>query len=276
MCEDAFVFLRATNWRWAETILEVCPDLAGTPAVLAVGDIHLENFGTWTDKEGRLCWGVNDYDEAAEMPYILDLVRLATSAVLAAAPSQVSLKAICTSVLEGYAHGLEAPEAFVLDREHLWLRSPMPEIPDEPTRDDALAALALLDELISKSPFADEPSKSVALSGLITPCVRGAFAVSPMHLVTAPVAGSGKWFLWDMAAAISSGQQRMPVIAAGNEEETEKRLTGVMLTGQPLISIDNVNGELKGDFLCQAIEQHFLDVRPLGRSNIVRVSRQAA
>jgi hypothetical protein len=44
-----------------------------------------------------------------------------------------------------------------------------------------------------------------------------------------------------------------------------------MLTGQPLISIDNVNGELKGDFLCQAIEQHFLDVRPLGRSNIVRI-----
>ena len=63
----------------------------------------------------------------------------------------------------------------------------------------------------------------------------------------------------------------MPVIAAGNEEETAKRLTGVMLTGQPLISIDNVNGELKGDFLCQAIEQHFLDIRPLGRSDIVRI-----
>ena len=148
---------------------------------------------------------------------------------------------------------------------------PMPEIPDEPTRDDALAALALLDELISESPFADEPSKSVALSGLITPVVRGAFAVAPMHSSSAPVAGSGKSFLWDMAAGISSGQQRMPVIAAGNEEETAKRLTGVMLTGQPLISIDNVNGELKGDFLCQAIEQHFLDIRPLGRSDIVRI-----
>jgi len=123
MCDSAFVFLRATYWRWAETIFEVCPDLAETPAVLAVGDIHLENFGTWTDKEGRICWGVNDYDEAAEMPYILDLVRLATSATLAAAPSQISLKTICTSLLEGYARGLEAPEAFVLDRDHLWLRS---------------------------------------------------------------------------------------------------------------------------------------------------------
>ena len=74
MRDSAFAFLRATYWRWAETILEVCPDLAKAPAVLAVGDIHLENFGTWRDAEGRLIWGVNDYDEAAEMPYLLDLV----------------------------------------------------------------------------------------------------------------------------------------------------------------------------------------------------------
>ena len=42
-----------------------------------------ENFGTWRDAEGRLIWGVNDFDEAARMPYALDIVRLATSAVLA-------------------------------------------------------------------------------------------------------------------------------------------------------------------------------------------------
>ena len=51
--------------------------------MLAVGDIHIENFGTWRDEEGRLVWGVNDFDDAAEMPYALDLVRLAASAVLA-------------------------------------------------------------------------------------------------------------------------------------------------------------------------------------------------
>ncbi|HEY0223202.1 MAG TPA: DUF2252 family protein [Pseudolabrys sp.] len=120
--ESAFTFLRATYWRWAETILDVCPDLAGAPALLAVGDIHLENFGTWRDQEGRLVWGVNDYDETAEMPYILDLVRLATSAALASTPDQLSLKAICSNVFEGYEHGVESPEAFVLDRQHMWLR----------------------------------------------------------------------------------------------------------------------------------------------------------
>ena len=123
MRASAFAFLRATYWRWAEAILDVCPDLANAPAVLAVGDVHLENFGTWRDDEGRLIWGVNDYDEAAEMPYILDLVRLATSAALATTAKQISLKAICANILEGYEHGIEAPEAFVLDRQHMWLRT---------------------------------------------------------------------------------------------------------------------------------------------------------
>ena len=147
----------------------------------------------------------------------------------------------------------------------------MAPIPDEPTRDDALRALALLEDLVCESPFEDEASKSVALSGLITPVVRGAMPVAPMHASSAPTAGTGKSFLWDLVAAISIGQRRIPVVSASNVEETEKRLAGVILTGQPLVSIDNVNGELKGDFLAQAIEQHYLNVRPLGASKIVQV-----
>jgi hypothetical protein len=56
--------------------MDIVPELADAPKVLAVGDIHLENFGTWRDADGRLVWGVNDYDEAADMPYTLDLLRL--------------------------------------------------------------------------------------------------------------------------------------------------------------------------------------------------------
>ena len=80
MSDGAFTFLRATYWRWAERDPDICSDLASAPKVLAVGDIHVENYGTWRDNEGRLVWGVNDFDEAAVMPYALDLVRLATSA----------------------------------------------------------------------------------------------------------------------------------------------------------------------------------------------------
>jgi Uncharacterized protein conserved in bacteria (DUF2252) len=123
MADSPFGFLRATYWRWAETILEVCPDLAEAPWVLAVGDIHLENFGTWRDVEGRIVWGVNDFDEAAEMPYALDLVRLAASAVLAESPECPPLESVCGHIVEGYESGLESPNAFVLDRQHMWMRT---------------------------------------------------------------------------------------------------------------------------------------------------------
>jgi hypothetical protein len=122
MRESPFVFLRATYWRWAETILEVCPDLADATPVLAVGDIHLENFGTWRDADGRLVWGVNDFDEAAQMPYALDLVRLAASALLANPGRGGAATEMCAAVLEGYAQGLRAPRPIVLDRDWAWLR----------------------------------------------------------------------------------------------------------------------------------------------------------
>ena len=120
-----FPFLRATYYRWAQVWPEVCPDLAKAPKVLAVGDLHVENFGTWRDVEGRLIWGVNDFDEAHPMAYANDLVRLAVSAHLAAEMGHLALKRndICDSILEGYRESLnEHGRPFVLGEDHRWLR----------------------------------------------------------------------------------------------------------------------------------------------------------
>src|SRR2546426_8632632 len=83
MAEDGFSFLRATFYRWAQLFPALFPKLARAPKVLGVGDLHVENYGTWRDAEGRLVWGINDFDEACPLPYTNDLVRLATSAWLA-------------------------------------------------------------------------------------------------------------------------------------------------------------------------------------------------
>jgi putative DNA primase/helicase len=148
---------------------------------------------------------------------------------------------------------------------------PMPVIRDQPTREDALKALALIEGLLVGFPFVDNVARAVALSAIITPIVRGAFPVTPMHASRAPTAGSGKSFLWDTVAAIAIGQL-MPVMSTGaNEEETEKRLGAAMLTAQPLISIDNISGELGGDALCQIIERPVVEIRILGRSERVRI-----
>lgn len=148
-------------------------------------------------------------------------------------------------------------------------------LPVKPTRQHAERALALLLDLLSGFPFVDDASRSVALSALITPVVRGAMPVAPLHAMRAPTPGSGKSFLVDIASAIATGQ-RCPVIAAGRtEEENQKRLGAALLAGQPLVSIDNLNGELSGDALCQMVERPVVEVRPLGRSELVRIESRA-
>src|SRR5262245_21909146 len=69
MRRNSLSFLRATFFRWCKLIEIWFSELKGAPAVLAVGDAHIENFGTWRDAEGRLVWGINDFDDACLMPY---------------------------------------------------------------------------------------------------------------------------------------------------------------------------------------------------------------
>src|SRR5438309_5426021 len=125
MRESPFAFLRATFYRWLQLWKELCATEASAPAVLAVGDLHIENFGTWRDSEGRLIWGINDFDEAAELPYTNDLLRLATSAILAADEGHLALKPkdACEAILDGYGKSLdEHGGAFVLEEPNKWLR----------------------------------------------------------------------------------------------------------------------------------------------------------
>jgi hypothetical protein len=122
MMSNSFVFLRATYWRWAENIFDICRDMASAPQLLAIGDTHLENFGTWRDAEGRLVWGANDFDDAAVMPYTLDLIRLAASAILARSGDGPPARRISELILGGYRRGLAAPMPVILERDHKWLR----------------------------------------------------------------------------------------------------------------------------------------------------------
>jgi hypothetical protein len=116
-----FPFLRATYYRWAQIWTDVCPEPAGAPKVLAVGDLHVENFGTWRDKEGRLIWGINDFDEAWMLPYTNDLIRLSTSALMANMACET--KSGVEAILQGYTQCLEGGgRPFALAEHHHALR----------------------------------------------------------------------------------------------------------------------------------------------------------
>ncbi len=120
MRRDPFLFLRATCFRWAGNAAALCPDLAHAHAVPSVGDAHAGNFGLWRDADSRLVWGVNDYDEAAMLPWPFDLVRLAASLILAGDGGHAGK--IADQVIAGYRDALIDPRAFVLERDHIWLR----------------------------------------------------------------------------------------------------------------------------------------------------------
>jgi Uncharacterized protein conserved in bacteria (DUF2252) len=125
MATTPFAFLRATFYRWVQVWTLRCPDVAAAPHVLAVGDLHTENFGSWRDAEGRLVWGVNDFDEAYPMAYTNDLVRLATSVRLSILAGRMRLtpRRACDAIANGYRAALKGGGTpYVLAEQHAVLR----------------------------------------------------------------------------------------------------------------------------------------------------------
>lgn len=125
LAEDPSAFLRGTFYRWMQLLPEVCRKAAQAPEVLAVGDLHAANFGTWQNARGELVWGINDFDEAAPLPYTFDLIRLAVSVAVAGDSQELAtgLEEACESILEGYRASLEAGgRAILLNEEQAWLR----------------------------------------------------------------------------------------------------------------------------------------------------------
>lgn len=109
MKNDPLLFLRGSYYRWTQLFPWECKKWANAPTVLASGDLHLGSFGTWRDLEGRLCWGVDDFDDAYPLPYTNDLIRLATSLRLVTKSNslQIDFREGCDAILEGYRESLK-------------------------------------------------------------------------------------------------------------------------------------------------------------------------
>lgn len=84
MRDNPFSFLRGSAHLFHARLVELGVDAAGPPAWIC-GDLHLENFGTYLGGNGLTYFDVNDFDESALAPCPWDILRLATS-ILVAAP----------------------------------------------------------------------------------------------------------------------------------------------------------------------------------------------
>ena len=128
LAADRVRFLRGTYYLWLERVAELVPELMVGPEVPAVGDLHVQNFGTWLDRRGVRRWGVNDLDEVAWGTPALDLLRLAVSAVLT---PQVTIgpKRICRVLLDGWSKARPGRAIDLADdgARHLRALVPQPE-----------------------------------------------------------------------------------------------------------------------------------------------------
>jgi hypothetical protein len=151
-----------------------------------------------------------------------------------------------------------------------------PAVPEHPTYGEARAALALLKDLISTFPFVEEVDRSVALSGILTVLVRRSLPTAPLHAYTAPIAGSGKSMLVDLASIIATGHEAGVIAQGKSEEEMEKRLGAVLMAGDSVIAIDNCEVPLGGELLCQMLTQTRVKARILGHSSAPELSTGAS
>jgi putative DNA primase/helicase len=152
----------------------------------------------------------------------------------------------------------------------------LPAIPEHPTRNEAMEALQLLTGLLAEFRFESDLDRAVALSGLLTAVVRGSMPIAPMHLFRAHVAGTGKSYLVDTCSVIATGQRCPVIVAPKSEEELEKRLGAMVMSGVPIISLDNVEHDLGGPALCQLTERPRVRLRILGLSEAPEFDCKAA
>lgn len=168
--------------------------------------------------------------------------------------------------------GYDAATGLLFDRGN----ESFPQLTPEPDKNEAGLALRFLRDLIGTFPFLGDADRAVALSGILTAVVRRSLPTAPLHGFNAPTAGSGKSMLVDIASMISAGRPAAVIAQGKTEEEMEKRLGAAFIAGDPLISIDNCDGPLGGELLCQALTQLTLKVRVLGKSLNAEVPSNAA
>jgi hypothetical protein len=145
----------------------------------------------------------------------------------------------------------------------------------KPGKAEAQAALDVLLELVQDFPFVADEDRAAVVAGIITGLLRRVLPAAPLMAVTAPTPGTGKTLIAETFAIIATGR-RASVLSLGHDDaEAEKRLAGVLLAGDAVIALDNIERPLKGDLLCQVATQQFVRLRPLGASGMLSIPTHA-
>ena len=145
-------------------------------------------------------------------------------------------------------------------------------VPDQPTRADAQSSAETLLELVKEFPFVVETHRAGWLAGLLTQFSRFSFeGCTPLFLIDAGAAGSGKSLLAGLFSAISTGRDMPRMAATEDENEMRKRLLTLAISGARMVLMDNVTGRLGGASLNMVLTSTVIEDRILGRNELCTV-----
>lgn len=150
-------------------------------------------------------------------------------------------------------------------------------VPMKPTSDDVLSARMLIEEdLFVDFPWPSQADKAGAWAAILVPFVRRMISgATPLHLIEAPVAGSGKGLLADLICVAFSGREADVTTLPTDEEETRKKVTSLLRAGRPIITFDNLPHGSKSATLAAILTSRTWIDRKLGVQEMIEMSNRA-
>lgn len=150
------------------------------------------------------------------------------------------------------------------------------DVPNKPTRQQALQALAELRALLSEFAFASPADEAAALAGILTAAIRPSLPAAPMFHVRAPQIASGKSYLSGIISAFAGPGTPSAVAFPTSDEECQKQLLALLLEAPSVVVFDNLTTDLiPFKSLCSALTEEFLTGRILGVSKTATVGTRA-
>lgn len=171
--------------------------------------------------------------------------------------------------------GYRVIEAHGYDRQARIFHQQTVGLPGEMSVDQARALI--LDELLCDFPFDSEASRANAVALLLLPFVRSLIhGATPLHLIEAARAGTGKGLLATVAALIWTGKPAAltSAPARGDDSEWGKILTAALRQAPAYLMLDNVTN-LRSDALAMALTAQVWEGRLLGQSDMLCLRNDA-
>jgi 5S rRNA maturation endonuclease (ribonuclease M5) len=153
----------------------------------------------------------------------------------------------------------------------------IPPVPLAPTKAEVeRARRMILEDLLSDFPFTSQSEIAHSVALLLLPFIREVIdGPTPLHLIEAPTAGTGKGLLTWALTYLFIGNFVALMTEGRDEDEWRKRITAKLRRGPSVIIIDNLRRRLDSAAVASALTSLVWEDRLLGQSETLNLPIRA-